>query len=341
MTAKNQVYDVLAIGISAVDDILMVAHYPPQGVKTPVLTTSRHGGGLACTAIAAAATLGGKTAFVGRLGDDGLSIYIRDILEKRGVDISHIVGDSTGQPYHSRIIIDQSTGERTIFYDERHFKPVQADDIPMRLLESSAVVLLDYIGGPESIDLVRKARKAHRPVVIDMEGRPAQAGPLLDEVDHLVVSDEFARWCSGQSSPGASCDALARTRRAATVVTAGAAGCWWTDRPDRPAVHVPAFAVRVVDTNGCGDTFHGAYALAIARNLSIAGAVLFASACAALKASGAGGGWNALPTASGVVELLRQTPGANDAQRDVMSMLQQMQAQSAGADHAGKQSRAL
>ncbi len=335
MTANNQVYDVLAVGISAVDEILTVGHYPAHGVKTPVLATGRHGGGLACTAIAAAATLGGKTAFVGRLGDDELSSYIRDILEKRGVDISHIVRDSAGQPYHSRIILDQSTGERTIFYDESHFKPVQADDISLRLLESAAVVLLDYISGPVPIDLVRKARKAHRPVVIDIEGQPAQAASLLDEVDHLVVSDEFARWCTGQSSPGASCTALACTPRAATVVTAGAAGCWWTDRPDRPAVHVPAFLVRAVDTNGCGDTFHGAYALAIAQNFSIAGAVLFASACAALKASGPGGGWNALPTASAVAELLHRSLGPDDPQRDVINMLERMRSQSAGADHAG------
>ena len=54
----------------------------------------------------------------------------------------------------------------------------------------------------------------------------------------------------------------------------------------------------VVDTNGCGDVFHGAYAAALARTRNtvesvrgqaIAERVRFASAAAALKATRAGG----------------------------------------------------
>jgi sugar/nucleoside kinase (ribokinase family) len=44
--------------------------------------------------------------------------------------------------------------------------------------------------------------------------------------------------------------------------------------------------VKTFDTNGCGDTFHGAFALAVARNFSLDHAVIFASVAAAIKTSG-------------------------------------------------------
>jgi ribokinase len=100
MATTQSVYDVLGIGISAVDDTLIVEHYPPSGAKVAVQASSRHGGGLACTAIAAAAVLGGQTAFLARFGTDELSAYIRSQLLKRGVDVSHIISDAaeSGRP---------------------------------------------------------------------------------------------------------------------------------------------------------------------------------------------------------------------------------------------------
>ncbi|MGC8625071.1 MAG: PfkB family carbohydrate kinase [Phycisphaerae bacterium] len=322
MVATQSVYDVLSVGIAAVDDILTVATYPPSGTKVPVLVSARHGGGLACTAIAAAAALGGHGAYIARLGDDELSNFIRTILVQRGVDVSHIISDPSGQPYHSRIIIDRNNGERTIFYDLSRFKPVHAADVPDALLASTRVLLVDFLNPPGPLELIHKARRTRLPVVLDIEGQSPESGPLLEQVDHLVVPEEFARWSAGVDDLQTACTALARIPRSATVVTAGAAGCWWTDSPNRPPMHLPAFAVQAVNTNGCGDTFHGAYALAIARQFTIMEAVTFASACAALKAAGPAGGWDALPTVAAVIQLLRWQLAPNDPRRNMIAKLE-------------------
>ena len=52
---------------------------------------------------------------------------------------------------------------------------------------------------------------------------------------------------------------------------------------------MPAFKVSAVDTTGCGDVFHGAYAAAIVRDEINATAVIQASAAAAIKATKPGG----------------------------------------------------
>ncbi len=324
MSKTQSVYDVLGVGISAVDDTLTVERYPQSGAKIAVQSSVRHGGGLACTAIAAAAVLGGKTAFIARFGTDDLSDYIRSNLLRRGVDVSHIISDTLSQPYHSRIIIDRTTGERTIFYDLSRYKPVQGADVSDEILASARVLLVDFLSAPGPLELVLKARRANVPVVLDIEGQSAESASVLDHVDHLVVPEEFARWASGHQDLQAACAALARTPRAATVVTAGAAGCWWTDSPQRAPKYLPAFAVKAVNTNGCGDTFHGAYALAIARNFSIIEAVCFASASAAIKAAGPSGGWDALPIAAQVADLLRQRVQADDPLQKIIGRIENL-----------------
>ena len=53
--------------------------------------------------------------------------------------------------------------------------------------------------------------------------------------------------------------------------------------------HYPAFKVKAIDTTGCGDVFHGAYAVALARGQDLTERIRFASATAALKATRHGG----------------------------------------------------
>jgi sugar/nucleoside kinase (ribokinase family) len=74
--------------------------------------------------------------------------------------------------------------------------------------------------------------------------------------------------------------------RLAVVVTCGDAGGWYRGDagPTAPAPY-PAFAVPTVDTTGCGDVFHGAYASALARGLNLEERIRFSAAAAAIKAT--------------------------------------------------------
>jgi sugar/nucleoside kinase (ribokinase family) len=296
-----KIYDVLAIGVAAVDDLLYVPTYPPANVKVPITRSARHAGGLAVTAIAAAGVLSGRTAYVARLGNDELSTFIKTSLAAKNVDVSAVIPDPTGQPFHSTIVIDD-TGARTIFYDASRYHPVTAAEFPNALTTAAGVIFLDYLVDPPAIDLAKKIRAAGTPILADIEGRSDSCLPLLPLIDYLIVSEEFARWAAHTDDLSAACAHLAQSKRKATIVTAGPNGCYLVT--DSAPMHIPAFEVEAIDTNGCGDTFHGAYALAIARNLNPLDAAIFASAAAALKASGPGG-WDSLPTAANLNAFLR------------------------------------
>lgn len=302
----EKLYDVLGAGIAAVDDLIYVSEYPQVDCKIPVHGSVRHGGGPACTAIAAVGSLGGRAAYTARFGENELSKYIASALERHGVDISHIVDDPEGGPYHSIIVVD-GAGHRNVFYDPALYRVITADDLPEALIQSAKLVLLDHITEPALTEVAEKAHRLGVAVLGDIEGRSESAKKLAALTDYLIVPRAWGEWASGARNPRDACAILAGVGRPATVVTDGAGGCYFCSSAEPEVRHFPAFKVDAFDTTGCGDTYHGAFALAVARNLTAADAVAFASAAAALKAMADGGkrrGWDALPTLDEVIAFL-------------------------------------
>lgn len=58
----NVMWDVLGFGAVAVDDLVYLDGYPAPDSKMPVVEEQREGGGLAGTALVAAARLGARVA---------------------------------------------------------------------------------------------------------------------------------------------------------------------------------------------------------------------------------------------------------------------------------------
>jgi ribokinase len=139
------------------------------------------------------------------------------------------------------------------------------------------------------VKAARLARALGIPVVTDIERPPA---PGVDELlvltDHLIIGRDLARQLTGEGEPQQAVQALAKTPRQVTVVTAGALGCWYCLQ-DGAVTYVPALKVKVVDTTGCGDVFHGAYAANIALGESIPRAIQVATVTAGIKTSYPGG----------------------------------------------------
>lgn len=324
---RTKLYDVVGIGVAAVDDLLYVSSYPPLNVKVPVISTERHGGGPACTAIATVGTLRGKAAYVARFGDDELSAYIESSLCKRGVDISHIVRDSQAAPYHSCIVVD-SVGNRNVFYDASKYRPVMGHQLSDSLLQSTELVLIDHVADPALLDAAQKIHELQVPILGDIEGCSEAALRLAEISDHLIVPEEFALWASGSNQLPEACAYLGQTKRLTTVVTAGTNGCYCCIGQENLIRHIPAFQVESFDTNGCGDTFHGAFALVTARGFSPLEALTFASAAAAIKAFAGGGkrrGWDALPTLEEVLLFLRSHKHSNCNQDTLLEKIASMQ----------------
>lgn len=283
-------FDLLGLGCTAVDDILYVDEFPRADAKTRVLAREQHGGGLTATALVAAARLGGKCAYAGVLGTDADSAFVLASLKRAGVEMRHVVRRPAARPVRSVIIVDERRNTRNIFYDVANVIGADTRRPAAQLIASARVLVVDRFGVPGMLRAARVARAAGVPVVADLETTAVpRLHELMELVDHLIVSDEFARRLTGAEHPAEAVSRLQARGHKVAVVTCGQHGCWFHAQGWLLPRHHPAFQVTAVDTTGCGDVFHGAYAFGLARGMALLERVRLASAAAALKATRRGG----------------------------------------------------
>lgn len=287
--------DVLALGCTAVDDLIYVATFPTADGKTPVLRRERQCGGLAATALVAAARYGVRCAYAGILGYDDASQFVLDTLSREGVDVSTVGRHRHATPIQSIIIVGKQGGMRSVLFSTDGVSGAGENSPSKREILSARVLLVDTFGVSGMLRAARIAREGGLPVVADFEESNIEAAKtLLPWVDHLIVPAEFACRLAKTASPSDACRQLlpvgrSEFPRSVVIVTCGEKGCYsYTGQNSSPEAW-PAYKVPVVDTTGCGDVFHGAYAAALAKGFSLPERIQIASAAAAMKATRPGG----------------------------------------------------
>ena len=304
--ARDSVIDVLGLGIVTVDDLLYVPTYPLPDTKERVRMRLRQCGGLTGTALVAAARLGAKAAYAGCLDSGELSTFIRDNFQREGIDTSYVDPNRASQPIHSTILVDESTGGRTILFQLPDDNPYGGEWPPADVICNSRVLFIDHYDAERTLRAAKLARQAGIPVVADFE---RNEGPRFDEflaiANHLILSRTFASKITGESDPTRMVERLRRDEHVTVVVTCGSDGCTYASGSD-PIKSRPAYSVEAVDTTGCGDVFHGAYAASLARGESIERRMILASAAAAIKATRPGG-QAGIPTLEAVESFLNGT----------------------------------
>jgi sulfofructose kinase len=291
---SNVRFDLLACGVVAIDEILYVRRFPGPDEKVRVVSRHPSCGGLAGTALVTAARLGAKVGFIGTLGTDDLSKPVTENFEAEGIDFALAPVREDASPGRSTIVVDIETGTRNVFsFVQGHFGPD-----PLRpdhsIIEQTRVLLVDHHEPAATLRLAKMARELGVPIVADFERDPSDRDtsgkfhPLLDMIDHLIVPERFALESTGASSPIGAIDRLWNDRRATVVVTSGDQGGWYRSADNEKTLHYEPFSVDVVDTTGCGDIFHGAYCVGLARGLAIEERLRLASATSAISAGGKG-----------------------------------------------------
>jgi sulfofructose kinase len=273
-------------------------------------------GGLTAVALLAANRLGAKCAYAGVLGLDEASRAVLEGLSAEGVNTRNVLICEGAGPVRTQIVIDETDKSRTIFFDANGMSPTCSGWPQPQVVVEAKAVLIDHYRIEQTIVAARIARAAGVPVISDLEEDEGSLTlELIESVDHLVVPQQFACRISGESDPRMAASQLWAPGRT-VVVTCGADGSWYiagarVDGPSsvsiRRPTHQPAFVVKPIDTTGCGDVFHGAYAAALVRGLELPERVRFASAAAALVASHSGDG-HRLPDLAAVEHFLGDRP---------------------------------
>lgn len=296
--------DVLGLGSVTVDFLGTVDAWPGRGVKTMLDRFAICDGGLVGTALAAVGRLGGKAAFAGKLGRSEMARRALDALRRESVDTSFVIETEDAEPIVAFILINRTGGQRNIFWTRRNVEYPMPWEFPEQdWFKRTRVLLIDFESGVAGIEAAKTARLHHIPVVIDVEQDEPHVAEAMRLSSHIIVSEEFASGYTGRGNVAEMLAALRTDPQQVVIITRGEKGC--VGSSGEGGFALPAFKVDVVDTTGCGDTFHGAFALAIARGQAVVPAARFASGAAALCATRLGGR-SGIPTAAQLEQFLSE-----------------------------------
>jgi sulfofructose kinase len=304
---------VACAGIATLDHIFRMDSLPTDDGKYSASGYLAVGGGVAANAAVTVARLGGAASFVGCVGDD--TGGDRVLAEFAALDVgTDAVQRVANRPTPTSVALVDRDGRRVLV---NHVAPDffdRANPAHARVADGAAAVLVDCRWPAGALRVVEAARRLGIPAVVDVD-RPIDPDPgtdtdaILTTATHLVFSHAALLGTTGEADGPAALAAAARRSSAWIAVTDGERGVSWLEGHE--VRHLPAFAVRAVDTLGAGDVFHGAFALALAEGRTERDAVRFAAAAAAVKCTLAGGRAG-IPERSMVDALLRSAPGETD-----------------------------
>jgi len=284
-------FDVVGIGLNATDTVLTVPHFPAYGGKVPFHREFYSVGGQVASAIVTCARLGLRSKYIGTVGDDERGRLQLESLQTSGVNIDDVQQRSNCANQSAYIVIDESTGERTVFWSRPDCLKLLPEEIKPEQIECARLL---HIDGHDTAAMQRAAEIARRagiPVTVDVDTLYAGFDQVLPYVDYLIASSEFpGRWTGDEDPFGALSSIQKRFGMKVAAMTLGAHGA--LALCEGRFVYSPAFVVNCVDTTGAGDVFHGAFCYAVLQQMPIAEALGFANAMAALNctAMGARGG---------------------------------------------------
>jgi len=267
--------DVLCIGHAAFDVTMSASRHPEANEKIQADAMRLSGGGPAANAAVQIARLGGNAAFCGYLGRDVFGDTCMDAFEAEGVDTSLIVRGEHPTPVSQ--ILAKPDGARSVVNFKGDIPWLTAD--AARLTLQPQVILFDGHEPVLSEELCYQAKTRGIPTVLDAGSRHRGTEELAMHVDYLVASAKFARqWC-GTDNMQQALEQLS-AQRDCVVITLGETGLIWSG--DGQTGSLPALNVKVVDSTGAGDAFHGAFALGLARGMAWEEMLRFASRAGAL-----------------------------------------------------------
>ncbi len=291
-------FDVVGVGLNATDTLLVVPHFPAYAGKVPFQEEILSPGGQVASAVVTCARLGLRAKYIGTVGDDERGRVQMESLVRSGVNLDHVQLRKGCSNQSAYIIIDRSTGERTVLWRRPECLRIDPSEITPDQITCARLL---HIDGHDTAAVEHAARIAHRagiPVTVDVDTIYHGFDRVLPHVDYLVTSSEFPMQWTNESDPFRALEMLQREYgMRVAAMTLGAHGALALE--NGAFLYSPAFVVNCVDTTGAGDVFHGAFCYAVLRGMEMREALDFSNAMAALNcmALGARGGIRGLDEA--------------------------------------------
>lgn len=280
--------DILVIGSSNTDMVVKTKSLPVPGETILGGDFFMNHGGKGANQAVAAARLGGNVTFVAKVGNDLFGSLAIEHFKEENINTQFCMIDSLNPSGVALITVDSKSENCIVVAPGSNSNLLPADLEPVKELISTSGILLMQLEIPLSTVLTaaQQAHQAGRKVILN----PAPACDLPNELlstlflitpneteasllTKIEVKDIETATLAGQ--------ALQRKGVSNVIITMGSKGALLVTADE--FLFIPAEKVEAIDTTAAGDVFNGALATALAQNISLKNAVIFATKAAAIS----------------------------------------------------------
>jgi fructokinase len=259
-------FDVCALGELLID-------LTPSGMNEQNISLfGSNPGGAPANVLAMINKLGGKTAFIGKVGEDAFGRFLEKTLKDAGIDTAGLILDPVFLTTLAFVHLSAS-GDRSFSFYRREGADLmlRRDEINRRLIDESAVFHFGSVslsGQPcrDTVhEAVRYAKSKGKIISYDPNYRPllwpditeakTEMAKPLAHTDILKVSEEELPLLSGVTDLEKGSELLAEKGPAIVLVSLGASGAFFHCAAGNGSL--PTYDVPTIDTTGAGDSFLG------------------------------------------------------------------------------------
>ena len=278
---------IVGIGACVFDTLYNVPTYPTEDTKMRATASKAAGGGPVATGLVAAQKLGTSTAYIGVLSDDNGGVFLKGDFEKYGVDTTLIETKHGYRSFASVLWLCADTATRTCVFDKGDLPALVLSDAQKQAIREADLLMVDGNELDAAVEGAKIARESGTKVLYDCGGLYPNVDRLLALTDIMIPSEEFALGHTGAATAEEAARVLfERYHPTVVVITQGKRGGILYD--GKTVTAYPIYPAEVVDSNGSGDVFHGAFAAAVCKGYGFEKCCHFSSAVSAIKCMGVG-----------------------------------------------------
>lgn len=284
---NNKENKIVVIGSMNTDMVINCERIPLPGETVLGGKFMMNSGGKGANQAVAAARLGGNVYFIAKSGNDLFGRRAISQYQEDNINTDYMVADPE-QPSGVALILVDKKGENSIAVASGANGALSPGDIDAasELIADCKILLMQLETPVETI--AHAARLAHRQgkkVILNPAPACSLSDEMLGNVDVIIPNETEAALLSGieitsEEDARRAAHEISRRGIQTVIITLGSKGSLVKDGDE--FYHVPCRKVKAVDTTAAGDTFCGAFAVALAEDRGIVEAVEFATRCAAI-----------------------------------------------------------
>lgn len=290
---------ITVIGSLATDFVVSVDKRPVVGetiIGNDFKTTF---GGKGANQAVAAARLGSHVAMIGKVGADSFGTEIIANLKENQISVSSVEPVTHLPSGSAHITLADGDNSIVVISGANNAVDIQQLTKNQERIKTSDLVLLQQEIPSETVEAIVDFCYQHQiPTVLNPAPARSISQNVIDKVTYLTPNEHEFEELFPQLTVSEGLEKYPNK----LIITVGSKGVLFNNGQEE--ILVPSYQVTPVDTTGAGDTFNGAFSVALTNQLSVAESIRFGNLAASLSVQkfGAQGGMPKL-------EELKEQPG--------------------------------